>query len=161
MKIHLPAAAVGLLIGMGVAGVLAQPRQSAADDEQEIRRLIASHAAASQRGDVGALVAVYHADADVRYSDGTVLRGREQIEKSYRDALSTEPSGLAHSHPPETIHIRFLRPDVAFVDVESVSVGAGQAGTAKSPSRTPLFVVFTKEQGKWAVAIQRSGARLK
>jgi uncharacterized protein (TIGR02246 family) len=161
MKIHLPAATVGLLIGVSVAGILAQPKHSAADDEQEIRRLIASHATASQRGDVGGLVGVYHPDADVRYSDGMVLRGREEIEKSYRDALSTEPKGLAHSHPQETIHIRFLRPDVAFVDVESVSAGGGQAGTTESPSRTPLFVVFTREQGRWGVAVQRSGAQLK
>ena len=161
MKTYLPTAVVGLVIGLSLVGVHAAPRSSAADDEQEIRRLIASHAAASQRGDVGGLVGVYHADADVRYSDGTVLRGKEEIEKSYREVLASEPKALAHSHPTETIHIRFLRPDVAFVDVESVSGGGGQAGMAEKPSRTPLFVVFTKDNGKWGVAAQRSGAQLK
>jgi len=61
---------------------------------------------------------------------------------------------MAHAHPPETIRIRFLRLDMACVDVESVSV-AGQ-----SP-RTPFFLVFTKVQGKWEVAVERSGVPLK
>jgi|SRR5439155_4875797 len=108
------------------------------------------------------LSAAAHTGADVRYSDGTVLRGRSELEKSYREALSSDPKGLAHSHPANTIHIRFLRPDVAFVDVESVSgEGLDSAGTTRSLTRTPLFVVFTKEQGKWGVAVQRSGAQLK
>ncbi len=162
MRVYLPAAGVGLLIGLTIAGVHPQAVQTGADDEQEIRRLIASHAAASHQGDLHGLVSVYHADADVRYSDGTVLRGRAELEKSYRQALSSDPNGLAHSHPAETIHIRFLRPDVAFVDVESVSGGgADQAGASEPVSRTPLFVVFTKEQGKWGVAVQRSGVQLK
>lgn len=162
MRFHLPAAGVGLLVGLTIAALHAGPRQPGTDDEQEIRRLIASHAAASQQGDLRGLVGVYHADADVRYSDGTVLHGRAELEKSYREALSSEPRGLAHSHPTETIHIRFLRPDIAFVDVESVSGGGtSQAGMTEPLSRTPLFVVFTKEQGKWGVAVQRSGMQLK
>lgn len=69
---------------------------------------------------------------------------------------------MTHDHPEETIRIRFLRPDVAFVDVESVSGGGtDQAGAPLPVARTPLFVVFTKEQGRWGVAAQRSGARLK
>lgn len=160
MKVQLVAVAAGLSIVLSVAGLRAGA--SAAEDEQEIRRLIAAHATASQQGDLRGLVGVYHADADVRYSDGTVLRGRADIEKSYRDVLSSEPKELAHSHPTDTIHIRFLRPDVALVDVESVSGGGpGEAGTTEPPSRTPLFVVFTKERGRWGVAAQRSGAPLK
>jgi hypothetical protein len=45
---------------------------------------------------------------------------------------------------PETIRIRFLRPEVAFVDVESVPASG-------SGSRTPCFLVFTKLHGKWGL----------
>jgi uncharacterized protein (TIGR02246 family) len=162
MRVHLPAAGVALVIGLAIAGVHAEPMQPRADDEREIRRLIASHAVASQKADLRGLLSVYHADADVRYSDGTVLRGRAELEKSYREALSGDPNGVAHSHPAETIHIRFLRPDVAFVDVEAVAGGgAGRAGATEAVSRTPLFVLFTKDQGRWGVAVQRSGVQLK
>ena len=61
---------------------------------------------------------------------------------------------MAHAHPSETVRIRFLQSDVAFVDVESVSV-AGQG------PRTPFFLVFTRVEGKWGVAVERSGVPLK
>jgi uncharacterized protein (TIGR02246 family) len=136
--------------------------QARLKDELEIRRLIAAHAAASQRGDLQGLVGVYHDDADVRYSDGTILRGKTALAKDYREALSSDPHAIAHSHPARTIHIRFLRPDVAFVDVESVSGGGvDQTGKKEPLTRTPLLVVFTKENGKWGVAVQRSRVPLK
>jgi len=61
---------------------------------------------------------------------------------------------MAHTHPPETIRIRFLRPDVAFVDVASAPV-------SEPGERTPYFLVFTKVQGKWEVAVERNGVPLK
>ena len=41
---------------------------------------------------------------------------------------------MAHAHPPESIRIRFLQPDVAFVDVDSVSV-AGQGTRTAADDR--------------------------
>ncbi len=134
-----------------------QAKQTKAEDEQQIRLLIAAHAIASQHGDLQGLANVYHDDADVRYSDGTILHGRAELERRYRQALSNDPQAVNHSHPTETIRIRFLRPDIAFVDVESVSGG----GADEPVERTPLFVVFTKELGHWGVAVQRSGVALK
>ncbi len=130
MRARLLSVAAGAFIVLTFSVVRLAAVQRGPGDEEEIRRLIDAHAAASQRGDL---------------------------------------SGLAH--PSDTIHIRFLRPDVAFVDVDSVPgggtgqagtvhAGAAQAGAPPPVSRTPLFVVFTKEQGKWGVAVQRSGVRL-
>ena len=87
-------------------------------------------------------------------ADGRILSGRAEIEQSYREVMSGGPKRLAHAHPPETIRIRFLQPDVAFVDVESASV-------AGPGPRTPFFLVFTKVQGKWGVAVERRGVPLK
>ncbi len=162
MRIRWAWISAGLLIVAALAAerLLAAPPQ--AGDEAEIRRLIAAHAAASQHRDLRGLVDVYHADADVRYSDGTVLHGRVEIEKSYREALASDPGEVSHVHPAESIHIRFLRPDVAFVDVESVAVGnAGGSAAPQPATRVPLLVVFTKQDGRWGVVAQRSGAPLK
>jgi len=152
-----------LLIGALTVAVIAELRvqaaQTRADDERQIRLLLASHAAASQHGDLQGLVSVYHSDADVRYSDGTVLQGRAALEKRYRQVLSSDPHAVSHSHPSGTIHVRFLRPDVAFVDVESVS--GDDTGQGEAATRTPLFAIFTKEAGHWGVAVQRSGIPLK
>ena len=112
------------------------------------------HASASQQDDLEGLVAGLHPDADSRRGDGRILSGRAEIEKRYRDVVSGGAKRMAHAHPAETIRIRFLQPDVAFVDVESVSV-EGQG------PRTPFFLLFTKVQGKWGVAVERSGVPLK
>ena len=145
---------VPLVAGLASAAVYGQTVQGTPADDQAIRDLVALHASASQQDDIEGLVVGLHADADSRRADGRILSGRSEIEKRYRDIISGGPKRIAHAHPPETIRIRFLQPDVAFVDVESVSVaGEGQ--------RTPFFLVFTKVQGKWGVAVERSGVPLK
>jgi hypothetical protein len=80
------------------------------------------------------------ADADSRRADGRILSGRVEIEKRYRDVMSGGPARIAHAHPTETLRIRFLQSDVAFVDVDSTSV-AGQG------PRTLFFLVFTNGGG--------------
>jgi len=145
---------VTLVAGLANAAVYGQTVQGTPADDQAIRDLVALHASASQQDDLEGLVAGLHADADSRRADGRILSGRAEIEKRYRDVLSGGPKRIAHAHPPETIRIRFLQADVAFVDVESVSV-AGEG------PRTPFFLVLTKVQGKWGVAVERSGVPLK
>lgn len=145
-----------------VSAAQAQTIKSDPADEKAIRDLIALHAAASQNGDFDRLVAGYHADTDVRRSDGIFLSGQKEIEQHYRDVLSGGPTSMAHTHPPQTIRIRFLRPDVAFVDVESVfGGGSDERGAAIPPTRVPFFLVFTKVEGEWGVAVERMGARLR
>jgi ketosteroid isomerase-like protein len=144
---------VGLVVGCASAVGLAQTIHGRSADEQSIRDLIALHASASQQDDLAGLVAGLHADADSRLANGRILSGRAEIEKSYRDVLSGGPRRMAHVHPPDSVRIRFLQPDVAFVDVDSTSPsGAG--------SRTPFFLIFTKVQGKWGVAVERRGVPL-
>ena len=93
------------------------------------------------------MVAGLHADADSRRADGDILSGRSEIEQQYRSILSGGPKRIAHAHPQESIRIRFLQPDVAFVDVVSVSVAGEGSGT-------PFFLVFTRVQGQWGVAVE-------
>ena len=145
---------VTLMGGFASAVVHGQTVQGTSADEQAIRKLVALHASASQKDDLEGLVVGLHADADSRRTDGRILSGRAEIEQRYRDVISGGPNRMAHAHPSQTVRIGFLQPDVAFVDVESVSV-AGQG------PRTPFFLVFTRVQGQWGVAVERSGVPLK
>ena len=111
-----------LIAGLTSTVVHAQTTRSDAADEHAIRELIASHTAASQHDDFANLVGGYHVDADLRRSECSIVSGRSAIEKIYRDILSGGSKRMTHIHPPETIRIRFLRPDVAFVDVASTPV---------------------------------------
>jgi ketosteroid isomerase-like protein len=119
------------------------------------------HAAASQTGDFDNLVAGYRADSDVRYADGVLLDGQQAIEQHYRKVLEYGPTAMAHSHPKESVRIRFLRDDVAFADVVSLSGGGiDENGKAIAQRRVAFFVVFTKIDGEWGVTIERMGATL-
>jgi uncharacterized protein (TIGR02246 family) len=155
-----------LVLASGIAMMAfaapAQTIQPDPADEQTIRTMIAAHAASSQKGDHDGLNAGYHADSDVRYTDGVLVTGRKEIGQRLHQILAHGPKAMAHEHPEKTIRIRFLRPDVAFVDVESVSGGGtDSAGAAVPVRRDPFFLVFTKVDGRWGVAVERMGARLK
>lgn len=133
--------------------------QATSEDEKVIRNLIAEHAAASQTGNFDGLVGGYREDSDVRWADGVLMEGLTEIHSLYREVLSNGAQTMAHRHPTETIRIRFLSEDVAFVDIDSLP---GVMGDVVSPSHdqttTPFFVVFTKVGGEWGVAIERQGS---
>ena len=147
---------IAILLVVWSAGYVghAQTLRGSASDAQAIRDLVALHASASQQDDVAGLVAGLHDDADSRRSDGRLLQGRAEIEQRYRDVLSGGPKRMAHRHPPASIRIRFLTTDVAFVDVDSVP-------PSEDGPRTPFFLVFTRVQDRWGVAVERSGVTLK
>ena len=151
------AAVVVLLatVAIGVIPAVAEGQTVAGSpaDEKAIRDNIALHASQSQQGDVGGMVSGLHPDADSRGADGRLRTGPAEIEQRYREATADNPLRLAHRHPTDSIRIRFLTSDVAFVDVDSVPTsGAGP--------RTPIYLVFTKVQGRWGVAIERRGEPL-
>ncbi|MEM1190519.1 MAG: hypothetical protein AAGI72_18450 [Pseudomonadota bacterium] len=132
------------------------------EDERAIRNLIAEHAAASQIGDVDGLIAGYRDNSDLRWMDGALTQGISAIKQRYSEILSHGDRVMAHRHPKETIRIRFLSEDIAFADIDSVS---GVMGEVEQPSagqtRTPFFVVFTKIDGEWGVAVERQGSPIR
>jgi len=159
MSINLPRAAgvvlvATLAVGVTSAAVHGQTVAGTPADEQAIRDNVALHASQSRQGDLDGMVSGLHPDADSRGPDGRLLTGPAEIGQRYREVTAGNPLRLAHLHPADSIRIRFLTPDVAFVDVDSVPAsGAG--------ARTPIYLVFTKVQGRWGVAIERRGVQLK
>ena len=53
-------------------------------------------------------------------------------------------------------HIRFLRPDVANVDVTWTQTGAVLNGKDMGPRRGLLMWVVTKERGVWAISVMHN-----
>ena len=105
------AAGAGIVIALIGAGARLQAVQRASGDEEAIRKLIAAHAAASHQGDLRGLVDVYHAGADVRFSDGAMLRGRRghsrsahtPVRRIHEGARSMGCCGPALGRAPEAI----------------------------------------------------------
>ena len=154
MKYQIAVSGFFLALSLGTLSAHAQTVRGTFADKQAIKHLIEKHASSARKDDVDGMVSTMHADADARLDDGRFLVGTAENVKFYRDIAAGGPHRLAHRHPPASIRIRFLTPDVAFVDVDSVSVsGAGP--------RTPYFLVLTKVDGKWGVAVVRNGVDYK
>lgn len=151
-------AALLLLLVTCMASANAQI-QSRSEDERAIHQLIVKHWTASQTGDFDGLVGGYRHDSDVRWADGVLLEGLPAIHQRYREVLSRGSRAIAHHHPEDSVRIRFLSKEIAFADIESVPVIIDEESDSKSTAtRTPFFVIFTKVDGNWGVAIERQGA---
>ncbi|HZE08286.1 MAG TPA: DUF4440 domain-containing protein [Gemmatimonadaceae bacterium] len=127
-------------------------------DEAQIRERIAAHQRASERGDLRGLVDVYAIDAQTVDPDGGVLRGRDAIEADYRSSLASAAarSGRHHTHPPESVRIQFVTPNVAVVEAATVSVGGRDpAGKPLPDWRGKLLTVWRKQATQWLVVYQR------
>ncbi|MDO8679914.1 MAG: SgcJ/EcaC family oxidoreductase [Acidobacteriota bacterium] len=141
-----------------LSGAAALSGQQSPADEAILRQRIAAHQLASEHGDIRGLVDIYAPDAQTVALNGKVLRGREEIEADYRTSLlsASSRSGRHHTHPPDSIRIEFVTPDVALIEVASVNVGgADAAGAPLADSRAQLVTVWRKRTGEWLVVYQR------
>lgn len=164
------------LLAAGVAAVLAgvfvtSPRdwtpgrspaavEGRASDSAAILALIQAHAAAWNRRDAKAAAAVLTPDAVWVTSAGVELRGRGEIERAHAQWLAQDAAagGSRHVHPPASIAVRFLRPDVAVADLDGQFVAPPDAkgGGGRVREEARIFVVATKDAGAWHIAQVRT-----
>lgn len=131
----------------------------APDGETALRERIAAHERASAANDLRGLVDVYSLDAEMISASGAITKGRDAIEEYYRRqiASASAKSGRHHTHPAEGIHIRFVTPEVALVDLPSRSIGGvGADGQPIAPSEVTLLTVWKKIGNDWQVFSQRA-----
>ena len=101
-------------------------------------------------GDGEACARPFAADADFVAVTGLHVHGRELIAAGHKEILATVFRGVQLR--PTVNSIRFLRPDVASVDVTVRYAGEGPFGIPE----TSLGLVATKDQGTWSIAVFRN-----
>ena len=124
-------------------------------DEAEIQELLGELIDAWNRGDADAFGARYRSDATFTNVNGNFCIGRDEFnfrhEEIFRGALSGTTLALTAKK------LRFVRPDVAIVDVDVSIFGCA----ARPPGihvgsdgalRTCLLMVLTKDAGRWWIA---------
>jgi uncharacterized protein (TIGR02246 family) len=98
-------------------------------------------------------------DADVTNVRGMTVRGRKAIEEFMRplfegDTTKGNPSFKDAVHKVDEVRIRFLRPDVASVDLRWTQTGSKSPDGKDRGTRKGLASwVVTKEGGNWQVAV--------
>ena len=155
---QLQRAAIALTLAAVSLPVVATAQGTAADT-QSIRGLIEAHAIAWNRRDAKAAAAIMTPDAVWITSSGAILRGRAEIERAHQQWLAQDSAagGSTHAHPPESIRIQFLRPDVAVADLASEYRANPKPGEpSPAPDRGFLFIVVTKDTGAWRIAEVRN-----
>ena len=157
---------LGVTLGFGLAltstVALAQypaeraaPEVPVASDEARIRAIIAEQVTAWNAGDAKAFSASFAKDGSFTNVRGTVFYGHRAFEDRHAEIFRGFFKGSKLAMSPT--RIRFVRPDVAIVDVatelsELRGTPPGVKARADGKIRTRLQEVFVKDGGRWSIA---------
>jgi len=130
-------------------------------DEESVRKLIAAQGEAFAKLDAHAFSIVFHEDADFTNVWGMTAHGRKAIEEFHRPLLEGDGAGPIPSFKHAEFKvldtkIRFLRSDVASVDVTWNQTGAVRNGQDMGPRKGLLMLVVTKEKDGWGIAVMHN-----
>ena len=124
-------------------------------DEHAIRTVMDRFVDAWNRHDAKAFAAVFAEDADFTNWRGTGASGRSKIEDFHAPMFATI---FSKSHQEYTdIKTRFIRPDVAAVDVRWKLTGAMDPQGNPRPEREGLLsFVMAKNAGRWEIVVMHN-----
>lgn len=124
-------------------------------DRKAIAALMDRFVGAWNMHDAKAFAAVFAEDADFTNWRGTGAGGRSEIEKFHAPMFATI---FKNSHQAYTaIKTRFIRPDVAAVDVHWEMTGATDAQGIPRPDRQGLLsLVMAKNGGQWQILVMHN-----
>ena len=129
--------------------------QTSAESEAQIRAVVESEGDAWNRGDAEAFAAHYAEDGSFTNVIGQQLYGKPAFVAQHARIFSTIYKG---SHNTFLVtKIKFLRPDVAVVDIDGALVGAtrlppGIKAGEDGAVHVKLQEVMTREKGVWWIA---------
>src|SRR5258707_14956467 len=147
------ALAIILLVSFSFGVLPARAQSKSTDaDSAAIRQVVADFVDAFNHHDAHAWASFIAEDGDFTNVTGLYLHGRKDIEKRFTELFATR---LKDSHRTATVrHVRFISPDIAFVDAEWELVGSKAADGSENPVRKGLFnFVMTRQNGHWTFAV--------
>ena len=138
---------IGILIAVGVVGA----QQENTTDKRAIEALVTQFMDAWNQHDAHTFAALFAEDADFTNVRGTHAHGRAAVEEFHAPMFATIFKG---SHQTGQLRsIRFLKPDIAIVDMDWEMTGAATPeGAARPPRKGLLDWVMVKADGRWLIA---------
>jgi uncharacterized protein (TIGR02246 family) len=124
-------------------------------DEAAIRAVMNSFMDAWNRHDAKAWAALFSEDADFTNVRGMGASGRSNIEEFHASRFATI---FKNSNQKYTdIKTRFIRPDIAAVDVHWEMTGAAFTDGNPSPTRRGLLnFTMVKSKGNWQIVVMHN-----
>ena len=128
---------------------------SAETDEHAIRAVMDRFMDAWNHHDAKAFAAVFAEDADFTNVRGIGASGRQKIEDFHAPVFATI---FSKSHQEYTdVKTRFIRPDIAAVDVHWKMTGVIDAQGSPRPDRDGLLnFVMAKNAGRWEILVMHN-----
>jgi uncharacterized protein (TIGR02246 family) len=143
-----------LLIALSLPAALIGQSPTQAD-EQAIHGIMDSFMDAWNRHDAKAFAALFSEDADFTNVRGMGASGRSNIEQFHAPRFATTFKDSRQKYTG--IKTRFIRPDVAAVDVHWEMTGATDQDGNPVPLRQGLLnFVLTETQGKWQIVVMHN-----
>ena len=147
-----------------LAGLLVTHSLHAADtakDKEAIKALVTAFDKAMNAKDAAALSKVFNEDGDFTNVVGMKAHGRKTIEEFHRPLFESDgtkgiPSFKNAVFKVLDTRIRFIRPDVASVDVTWTQTGSVLDGKDRGLRRGLMSWIATKEGGRWGVAVMHN-----
>jgi uncharacterized protein (TIGR02246 family) len=123
----------------------------AGQDEAAIRTMVDQAVKRLNKGDLTALEEFWDEGADYVGVDGTLIKGRTQIQALFRKA-----AGQTGQQTATIEQIRFITPEIATVDGTWIITGARDGtGQELPPIKGRGFEVVQKKSGRWRFVLTR------
>ena len=141
------AVALFLFLSLPAAGAQ-DPSKTADADSAAIKQLIADFNESFTRHDAHATGMTFAEDGDLTNMFGVLTHGRKAIEARFASLFT---GILKVAHRMDTVRsIRFLTPQVAFLDADTVITDTKANDGSVIPDRKGLLIaVLTKQDGRW------------
>jgi len=122
-------------------------------DRADIEKAVQNYMDTWNKHDVHAVAMTYTEDTDFTNAFGTHYHGRAKMEETFGPFMSGVYSETHQTG--EVRSIRFLKPDVAAVDVDWQMTGAKNPDGSMRPTRKGLHsLIMTKQSdGSWLIAV--------
>ena len=123
-------------------------------DSLDIIQVISGFERTFNQKDLKAYANLFAEDADFVNWQGKTAHGRDSIEafhiRTFKNLRTTQLKFISHT-------IRFIKPDVAYLDINLVNINMRTPDGKPLPNREVMLVwVMTKEQGKWFIKGNRT-----
>lgn len=144
---------VGLISLIGLAAATLANAGDRSSDREAILGLIEAFAAGWGHRDAHGLSMLWRADGDFTVPDGTLLKGRTQIETFYASVFAT---GYGGSRARATIdQVRFLCADFAVIDGQIEITGRFANKQELPPERGYFTAIVQKFSRHWEIVVNR------
>jgi uncharacterized protein (TIGR02246 family) len=140
-----------LVCGVGCIPIAAAAQQEA--DRAAIAKAIQNYMDSWNTHDVHAVALLYAVDCDFVNNFGDVTHGRDGMEKTFGPFMTGPYSATVQTGTIRSI--RFLKPDVAAVDVDWQMTGAKNPDGSPRPTRKGIHSLIMTRQadGTWLITV--------